>query len=193
MHWYDNERHRGSKTDVAWFALGSSVRTLGNFPTETGPRCPGRRDIQRNIQSLQRLCSLCACHWWAPLAAGHGAPTCNSRSPTAQSWPHLQTGSVPGNASPPVKSSATSAPARRGAWPRRDDPTQTGPFEMKTPSCGVRYRHNGGCIAHPNRAPTTPPPPPTSPNPAPPPPPPAPPPPPPPHRSFSRGAAWGVG
>src|SRR5256885_17245851 len=50
MHLCDNGRHRGSKTDAAWFEPGSFVRTLGNFPNETGPRCLERRDVQRNMQ-----------------------------------------------------------------------------------------------------------------------------------------------
>src|SRR5207247_3932139 len=78
---------------------------------------------------------------WGPPAAGRGAPTCHSRSPTAQSWPHLQKGSARGAAWLPVQSPATSPPARPDAWLRRDDPTQNGPFETDRKSTRLNSSH----------------------------------------------------
>src|SRR4029450_6941771 len=37
--------------------------------------------------------------------------------------------------------------ARPGAWPCRDDPTQNGLFETKSPGCAAAYRHTGDCRA----------------------------------------------
>src|SRR6516164_1805625 len=36
----------------------------------------------------------------------------------------------------------------RGGVRRRDDPTQSVPFERKIPSCAATYRHSGGCTTH---------------------------------------------
>ena len=87
------------------------------------------------------------------LPPGHGAPTWNSRSPTAQSWPHLQTGSAPGDALAALDNRRPLLRQPGEALGRIEmHPTQTGPFEMKIPSCVTRYRHTGGCRAHRTRA-----------------------------------------
>jgi len=42
--------------------------------------------------------------------------------------------------------------ARPFAWPRPDDPTQNGPFGMKTPGCAATCRHTGDCRGRQTRA-----------------------------------------